>query len=134
MSRRSPSRVTSHVREPPTYTQAVPPASQQTCTPRGSTDPPSAVELARLEDWLAGRYAFVDVSLATASKAAAAAMSAECQADLASQGMMEEKRGTRLVPRTRPARAVCPERNVKILNGKTTATPKFAIDQTMTER
>ena len=54
---------------------------------RGSTDPPSTVELARLEDWLTGRYAFVDVSLATASKAAAAAMSAECQADMASQGM-----------------------------------------------
>ena len=56
---------------------------------RGSTDPPSSVKLARLEDWLAGRYAFVDVSLATASKAAAAAMSAECQADLASQGMTD---------------------------------------------
>ena len=25
---------------------------------RGSTDPPSTVELARLEDWLTGRYAF----------------------------------------------------------------------------
>ena len=45
---------------------------------RGSTDPPTPVELARLEDWLVGRYQFVDVSLATASKAAAAAMSAEC--------------------------------------------------------
>ena len=54
---------------------------------RGSTDPPSAVELARLEDWLTGRYAFVDVSLATASKAASAAMSAECLADMKSQGM-----------------------------------------------
>ena len=56
---------------------------------RGSTDPPSAVEFARLEDWLTGRYSFVDVTMATASKAAAAATSAECQADLAAQGMTD---------------------------------------------
>ena len=43
----------------------------------GKTTVPSDTELARLDDWLAGRYQFVDVSKGS-SKEAAQALSAEC--------------------------------------------------------
>ena len=56
------------------------------CAKAAKTAAPTDTELARLEDWLAGRFLFVDVSKGS-SKEAAQALSAECQADLDAQGM-----------------------------------------------